>query len=451
MDEYADQLIPWHYYNQKTLEDAKILDQVTDLNDLQRRATARKGFVTRALNRISGDKTYHDKFKLKGKISYARYEESRNFLEVRMAMVVNVYRRIYQVVQLDKPSFEKDFEEILKVYFDGKNIIDALMDWSDPTPSQVPTAAAAPNKGLAKATLEVLKPDRITEESLPQTFFDFNERLHTYMSANGILQITLQEQRQIARSFMSSQLWNLIRDRITPEMPVFMDKNSEKYIEGEENSLMELLELEFRRLHPPLTRRLALMKKSQNPSMSNLAFISEVKRDAVSANLRDIREEDITCMIILNGINDSKLRMELLDLFGPEDRLSLSTIENGTRKYDSNRKTADSLHVNDAQVLQITNLKKERNQQRREYAMKNFYCEKCHQKGHTSSHCNKSKPENTCEKCSKQTIDEAQNQPSHLRMVSQNDKDDEESDSEYVPDEEDMKSYLKTISTLYEQ
>ena len=120
-DEYADELIPWHFYNAKTLEDANVLRQVSDLNDLQRRATARKGFVTRALNRISGDKAYHDKFKLKGKQSHARYDESRMFLEVRMAMIVNVYRRIYQVVQLDKPSFEKEFEEITKVYFDGKN------------------------------------------------------------------------------------------------------------------------------------------------------------------------------------------------------------------------------------------------------------------------------------------------------------------------------------------
>ena len=450
-DNNADELIPWHYYSTKTLEDAKVLNKVTDLPDLQRRATSRRGGVTKALNRINRDKEYYDKFNLRGKQSHSRYEDTKAFLDERMGMVVNIYRRILQVIQLDKATFEKEFEEVSKAYFDGRNVIDALLDFSDPSPSKSQVqAAAAPNKGLAKATLEVLKPDRITEESLPQTFFDFNERLHTYMSANGILQISLQDQRQIARSFMSTQLWNLIRDRITANMPVFMDKDSEKYIEGEQNSLMELLELEFRRLHPVLTRRLALMKKSQRTEMSNLAFISEVKRDAVSANLRDIDEEALTCIVILNGINDQKLRIELLDLFGPQDDLKLSTIESGVRKYDANRVTANSLHVNDAQIMQLSSYKKNRNIQRREFALKNYFCDKCHQKGHTSSHCKPKPASNNCQHCGhdreSEPIDGSnQDQPNHLRQVLEPESDDEEEDQDQFT------SYINMISNLSKQ
>ena len=248
-DNTAEEQIPWHFYNTKSLEDAQELSKVTDLNDLQRRAVSRKGFVTRAINRIENDKNYFEAIKVQGKQSHARFEESRNFLEVRMVMVVNVYQRILLVVPLDKQTFMKEFDAIAKTYYEAMNVIDALLDSTD-TKSKQDSAGvnnAGSFKGLSKGTLDQLKPDTITEQSLPQTFYDFNERLQIYMNANGILKLGLDEQRQIARSFLSAQLWNLIRDKITPTMPVFMDKTDARYKAGEDNSLMDLLEHEFRR------------------------------------------------------------------------------------------------------------------------------------------------------------------------------------------------------------
>ena len=262
---------------------------------------------------------------------------------------------------------------------------------ADPTPkvpSGTDAAIANPNKGLSKGTLDTLKPNNLTEESLPQQFFDFNERLNIYMSANGILQLTFAEQRQIARSFLSTQLWNLIRDRITPNMPVFMAKDDQNYHEGEENSLMELLENEFRRLHPTVTRRLALIKKTQRAEQSSLAYLSEVKRDAISANLRDVNEEALTCMILINGLSSEDLRSELLDLFDVDQDLSLATIEAGIRKYEANKRTTTYVqNRKSSDLFQVSNYKKGQRQARREYALANYHCKKCDAPGHTSSRC----------------------------------------------------------------
>ena len=104
-DNTAEEQIPWHFFNTKTLRDGEELAKVGDLTDLQARAISRRGYVTRALKRIQSDKEYFEKIRVQGKQSHARYEESRSFLELRMAMVVNVYRRILQIVPLDKQIY----------------------------------------------------------------------------------------------------------------------------------------------------------------------------------------------------------------------------------------------------------------------------------------------------------------------------------------------------------
>ena len=283
-----------------------------------------------------------------------------------MAMVVNAYRRILQVIVLDKQTFMTQFEEVEKVYYQARDIIDNLLALADPNPKVTQAAAsnnAASNKGLSKSALDTLKPEGITEQSLPHTVFDFSERLRIYMNANGILQLPFAEQRQIARSFLSSQLWSLIRDRITPEMPVFLDTDAPNYIDGEENSVIELLHSEFRRLHPTVTRRLDLMKKSQRAEQSSLAFLSEVKRDAISSNLRDVDEEALTCMILINGLSCENLRSDLLDLFDVDQDLSLATIEGGIRKYEANQKTSSYVqNRKSSDLFQVSNYKKSQRQ-----------------------------------------------------------------------------------------
>ena len=68
-DDFANNVIPWHFYNTKTLEDAQSLSTVKDQAELERKITARRGWVTKGLNRIELDKKYHEQFKIQGKES----------------------------------------------------------------------------------------------------------------------------------------------------------------------------------------------------------------------------------------------------------------------------------------------------------------------------------------------------------------------------------------------
>ena len=438
-DDQFYEVIPWQFCNTKIVEDADLLKQVKELNDIERRITARKGWLTRSMERIQDDKEWNEKFHLTSKEAFARFTDSKAFMEERMAMLVNAFRRAIQIAIAPKPYIEQ-YEYIVKTYSTARNVIDRLISEADP--NQKTNASASnnitPNQGLSKSALDTLKPNGISEESLPHTVFDFSERLQIYMNANGIFKLTFPEQRQVARSFMSTQLWNLIRDRITPNMPVFMDRGDSNYLDGGENSVMELLHNEFRRLHPTVTRRLAIMKKSQRAEQSSLAFLSEVKRDATSANLRDVNEEALTCMILINGLSCEGLRSELLDLFDVDQDLSLATIESGIRKYEANQKTASYVqgqNPNGSSLFQISQYKRSQSQQRRDYAQNNYFCDKCQQKGHTSSRC----PSNGsgqqsfkgCSHCQPKVDSQRftkSNNANHLRTITQ--KEEEESHDE---------------------
>ena len=66
-DDNIEELIPWHFFTKKTVEDAELLAKINDQNDLERKITARKGWITKALHRVEADKVWFDKTKLKGK------------------------------------------------------------------------------------------------------------------------------------------------------------------------------------------------------------------------------------------------------------------------------------------------------------------------------------------------------------------------------------------------
>ena len=429
-DDYAEEIIPWPYSSAKLRADAELLREVTEQKDLDRRITARKGWVTRAIDRVKSDQTYDLTFNLKGKEAYERYNDSKNYLEERMGMLVNAFRRMLQVIMLDKQTYMDQFDAVCKNYQKGMDIIIRLCTAADSNPLTPAAGVQVQQKGLSKGTLDTLKPNNISENSLPHTLFDFSERLKIYMNANGILQLAFPEQRQIARSFMSTQLWNLIRDRITPAMPVFMNTDDENYIEDEENSVMELLQNEFRRLHPTVTRRLALIKKSQRAEQSSLAFLSEVKRDALSANLRDVDEQALTCMILINGLSSEELRAELLDLFEVDEDLTLATIESGIRKYEANKRTVTYVqNRKSSDLFHVSNYKnkKSERQRRKEYALANYFCDKCQQKGHTMDRCHQEDSEDSSSSSSNESSkddngygsNEGRNSKNHLRSLTQ--------------------------------
>jgi len=75
-DDNLEELIPWSFYTSKTVADAELLAKINDQNDLERRITARKGWITKALHRVEADKIWFEKTKLTAIPDFSEMDDS---------------------------------------------------------------------------------------------------------------------------------------------------------------------------------------------------------------------------------------------------------------------------------------------------------------------------------------------------------------------------------------
>ena len=251
MGDSPDELLPWSYSNPKLDEDAQKLETYDDPTTISKCITGRKSWFTKAVNMVTNDKKYASSTNVQGKQSLDRYEKTLDFLENRMGMLVNAYRRIL-ALQDERHQQQRyaEFDILLASYQTSRDVIDALIDAASPATPDVarPPPENAERDSSVQKCVSDLKPQLLTETTKAHLVFDFAEKLKVYFSAAGIIKRPLTEQHQYLRSFLSSQLWALIRDRINPEMPIFMDRTQQGYIRGEINSCIELLLEEFKML-----------------------------------------------------------------------------------------------------------------------------------------------------------------------------------------------------------
>ena len=365
-----DNIIPWHFTSTHTDIDREKILLIDDKRKLDHSIIARHGWLTKAAKRVLADEEFDKKFNLKGKQTNNRYKDTLNNLDERMTVLVNGYRRYIQLFPDEQDDIMEKFNTASKTYWNSRDILDRLLD-STAEPI-VPIRPTNVDKDIVPKAASMLAPNQLTEQSTPQMFTEWCDRTQVYMSANGLLKRPNIEQIQYVRSFMSSQLYHLIRDKITHNLPVFMDKNDDQYVQNETNCVIDILEREFLRIHPTVTRRLEIFKTRQLSHQSSLAFLSQLKRDALAANLYELTEEQIICILLLNGLNNSSLRSDILDAFDIEDQLSIAAIENEIRKFEANKRTNNYVSGKSAELFKLSTYKKQQNNFRRQKANISF-------------------------------------------------------------------------------
>ena len=380
--------------SEKVKDDENSLQTITDYNAVRRSLTTRKGHLTRAKNLVIRDKDYNDKFRLKNKVTYERYLETKVTLEDRWDMLLNCYRRLLQLLPLQTDTILEEYEESYEVFWNSRDVVDTLLAISDPFPQnrqngqdqndQVEPREAQPEKVAEWA--KALKPTTLTETSHASMFKDFEERLFIFFKANKIFKASPQEQREVARQYLSKNLYDIIRNQLTPELPVFFSRDEEGYVPGEINSMMELLEKEFKSLQPTTNRRLDVFRKKQRAGQSSAAFCSEVVREAQAANMQALTEEDICSLIIINGLTSNTEVEEVLKNFRAEDELDLQVIIESVKTLEKNKRTTGCVSK-ESEIFQMSAYKKQEMEKRKNYALENFYCNNCNTKGHTTDRC----------------------------------------------------------------
>ena len=385
-DQGFDEIIPWHFSSTHSETDKQKVLLIEDKTRLTFSINARRGWLTKAGKRVLADEEFDKKFKLKGKQTNNRYKDSLDNLEERMAVLVNGYRRYLQLFPLEVNTVMDEFNTSAETYWSSRDILDRLLDsTAEVVVSNRPPTNNAERDNIPKAAT-MLAPNQLTESSTPQAFGEWCDRLKIYMSANGLLKRPNDEQIQYARSFMSSQLFHLVRDKVTTNLPVFLEKDDATYLQNEMNCLIDILDKEFLRIHPTVTRRLELFKTKQMSHQSSLAFLSQLKRDSLAANLFELTEEQIICILLLNGLNNSTLRSDILDAFDIEEQLSITAIEHEIRKFEANRRTNNYVSGKSAELFKLSTYKKQKNNYRTAKANPNA-CGKCGKLGHVAQKC----------------------------------------------------------------
>ena len=127
------EIIPWDYSSSKIDTDATYLCTITEEAKLGFSITSRKSWLTQAVNRVTKDETFAKTFKLKGTQTQNRYKDTLHFLEERMAMLVNAYRRRLQLFPLLHTETLTDFDKHYDTYWKCRDIIDQLIANANPT------------------------------------------------------------------------------------------------------------------------------------------------------------------------------------------------------------------------------------------------------------------------------------------------------------------------------
>ena len=380
---------------EKIKADEDQLQTMTDFNSVRNSLTTRKGHLTRMAKQVKRDSDYNDRFKMSGKATFDRYVATRDALIDRYEMTLNGYRRLLQLTPLQQETIFREYEESYEIYWNSRDVIDVLCGIANPFPKEEENRRnqeqnQAPQQPERVADwAKTLKPPTLTESSLPANFKEFFERLKIYFTANRVDRATPAEQREVLRQYISKNLYDSIRNDITPEMEVFMDINDDRYEEDHMNCVMDLLEREFRTLQPTSNRRLAVFRKKQRAEQSGSSFAAEVIRDAEAANLRDLNEEDLCALIIINGLRNESDVQDILKQFKPEDDLDLHVIQEGLKTLEKTKRTAKSMSGNQSEIFKMSNYKKNQRAQRQSYARANYFCGECKTSGHTNDRCPK--------------------------------------------------------------
>ena len=126
---------------------------------------------------------------------------------------------------------------------------------------------------------------------------------------------------------------------------------------------MKLLTHEISRQNPLLNERIKLFQKRQSGD-SAIAFVAQVRREAIIANIAGMTTDDVISFLILKGLTNKDLLLKTLE----KSELTPAIIENTIRLYETSNKMASNVQHHSTHFLSNipTNYRRNKNQQRQQ-------------------------------------------------------------------------------------
>ena len=209
-----------------------------------------------------------------------------------------------------------------------------------PTPAQSGGAGSSSTKERYKDNVS-MKPDKLNPKDSVTQYRQWKRKMNAYVKSSGMEAFPLDIAQEYILSCVDDELNKRVMKRISDHLPI--------YSSGMRKGLLDIIEEEFMREYPLITRRQRLftIQQEENETFADLfARLIAYGEDAVH---EDITPDKLMSMLLLISIRDKKLR-EHLQLQRTDDLERLR--ECGLAYQDiivTNRKlstsTASSSHV----------------------------------------------------------------------------------------------------------
>ena len=214
----------------------------------------------------------------------------------------------YEAMAADSDELSRNAAEVMAALFNAR-------------PAGAAAAATGPAASKFKDNAS-LKPEQLTTKHSPKQYADWKKQLNAYIRSS---EMTKYPEMSVAHEYiltcLGDELTSRVRNRCNP------DHNGIWEVDGTQG-IVELIEEEFFRAYPLITRRLAFFQLKQLTGESLNEYIVRTCALRDDADCRRLTEDQLTALFFMIGLQDKKLREHLLltDATGDWERLKAATL-----------------------------------------------------------------------------------------------------------------------------
>ena len=306
----------------------------TEIKALERSISAMKGHFTRQSNNT---KVYMDAYeKTPSTFSRQQLETEALRLQSTADKIQDLYLELQTIDESTVKSATEKAAEHAKIYHKARDDIAFCLanveiptapDTGPPAPAPVPARTGRSDPGLEPQKLG-------SSNNLPE-FRRWVSRFTAHCRSNQYVTEPLAVQQEIFRKYLQDDMICRLDHLILEDTQVF-PPDPATLADGVETPpcCLGILEEEFSRIYPLLSRRLDVFRTKQKEDQLFTKFLAEFKARVREADLDTIRPEDLQAFLVLILTTDKELQERFFKL---ED-LSLESMENEALRYEAQKR-----------------------------------------------------------------------------------------------------------------
>ena len=242
---------------------------------------------------------------------------------------------------------------------------------------------------------DTLKPSVLSLENKPIELRQWVREIKTFFMSNQLDKVSQEEQIGYCRKFLAPELEVLVSAKV----------DDHTTFDGDNNSILSIVQEEFNIRYPLFERRLEYFQFHMQQGQSATAFVARKLQLAQEADLPSLQVDDLNCFTVMTGLKDDGLLSKLLDLSTP----TFEDIKKRIAKYESTKasKKACAESAKAAKVQLNQKFDKSAGQTRQPPQYEGMItpwflegkCNKCASTKHLKDRCDKENP--SCSRCKK--------------------------------------------------